>query len=113
MQRPWHASAALLAAVFVASAAQESARPPIALNARQEALLLANCTQCHARPGIGAPLIGDAAAWKERRYQGEDRLLEHVVLGVRGMPPLGYCSACTEDDFRALIRYMAGVEDKN
>ena len=78
---------------------------------RQLALLTNNCMQCHARPGIGVPLAGDAAAWKERAAQGEERMLLNVVHGLRGLPPLGYCSACSEDDFRVLIRLMAGLPE--
>jgi cytochrome c5 len=105
--------AALLLAIACTARAQ-SPTPiqqtlPQTLSDRQESLLIANCTQCHSRPGVGAPLIGDDAAWKERRALGEDRMLEHVVLGQRGMPPLGYCSACSEQDLRDLIRYMAGA----
>ena len=78
---------------------------------RQLALFTNNCVQCHARPGIGVPLAGDAAAWKERVAQGEERMLLNVVHGLRGMPPLGYCSACGESDFRVLIRLMSGLPD--
>jgi cytochrome c5 len=79
------------------------------LTERQVALLTNNCVQCHARPDIGVPQLGDAPAWKERARQGEDQLLVHVVLGLRGMPPLGGCSACSEQDLRALIRFMAAL----
>ena len=69
----------------------------------------AACASCHARPGIGAPLTGVAADWRERRAQGLDALLVHTVDGYRGMPPLGTCGLCSEQDFRALIRYMAAL----
>lgn len=75
---------------------------------RQQSLLLANnCLQCHARPGVGAPLVGDGPAWLRYVAKGEQAMLVNVVQGVGGMPPLGYCSACTEDDFRALIAFLA------
>jgi len=78
---------------------------------RQMALFNNNCVQCHLRPGVGAPLAGNAKDWQARKAQGEDTLLRHVVEGLKGMPPLGYCSACSEDDFRALIRLMAGLPE--
>lgn len=77
------------------------------LSQRQSLLLAHNCLQCHARPGVGAPLVGDGPAWQRYVAQGEQAMLVNVVQGVGGMPPLGYCSACTEDDFRALIRFLA------
>jgi cytochrome c5 len=78
------------------------------LTDRQISLLTNNCVQCHARPNIGVPLMGNPPDWRERIKQGEDKLLVNVVHGLRGMPPLGYCSACDEADLRALIRVMAG-----
>lgn len=78
------------------------------LTERQASLLTNNCVQCHARPGIGVPQMGVAADWYDRIKQGEDALLMNVVYGLRGMPPLGYCSACSEADFRAMIRLMSG-----
>ena len=67
------------------------------------------CASCHARPGTGAPLAGDATAWAERRAQGADVLLAHTVNGYKGMPPLGSCMDCSEQDFEALIRFMSGT----
>jgi cytochrome c5 len=32
------------------------------------------------------------------------------VRGYKGMPPLGACMDCTEREFEALIRFMAGLE---
>lgn len=81
------------------------------LDDRQTRLLTNNCVQCHARPDIGAPLMGNAADWVERNKQGENKLLVNVVHGLRGMPPLGYCSACSETDFRAMIKVMPGLQE--
>lgn len=81
------------------------------LDERQSRLLINNCVQCHARPGIGAPLMGgNPADWKDRNKQGMEKMLANVVYGLRGMPPLGYCSACSEADLRALIQVMTGIE---
>jgi len=93
-------------------AALLSAASAADLTERQAQLLANNCVQCHARAEIGAPIMGNPADWKERSKQGEEKLLANVIVGVRGMPPLGYCSACTEQDFRALIRFMANLPDQ-
>ncbi|MRV70433.1 cytochrome c5 family protein [Duganella sp. FT92W] len=77
---------------------------------RQLKLLQNNCLQCHARPGIGAPLAGRPEDWQSRNRLGEDAMLRNVVQGMRGMPPLGYCAACDEADLRVLIRLLAGLE---
>ncbi len=80
------------------------------LSERQTQLLAVNCLQCHAREAIGVPLMGNAKDWKKRNAQGEDVLLRNTVQGLRGMPPLGYCAACTEEDLRALVRYVSGLD---
>ena len=67
------------------------------------------CASCHARPGTGAPLAGDAKAWADRRSQGADVLLAHTVDGYKGMPPLGTCGLCTEAELRELVAYVSGL----
>jgi cytochrome c5 len=105
--RPW--AAVLLIALAAGACDAEPARvasapldPPLARTYQ------AVCAECHARPGIGAPLTGVDADWRERRPKGMDALLESTVAGYRGMPPLGECGRCSVDDFRKLIAYMAG-----
>jgi cytochrome c5 len=91
---------------FVNSSAQQ-------MTQRQMQLFANNCIQCHAFEGSGAPNIGDAKAWEQRRAKGEELLLRHVIEGFQGMPPLGYCSACNEQDFRAMVRVMAELSSAN
>ena len=94
-------AAVLLTMPFVAQAE---------LTKRQAKLLIHNCVQCHARAATGAPGIGHAENWKTRDSAGEDKLLRSVIEGLGGMPPLGYCAACTQADLRALTRTVAGLE---
>jgi cytochrome c5 len=101
----------IISALLVSSLAMAPSAHAADITERQAALFTNNCVQCHTRPGIGVPQAGDAAAWKERAAQGEDAMLRNVVQGLRGMPPLGYCSACNEQDFRALIRLMTGSNE--
>lgn len=79
------------------------------LTPRQASLMMNNCIQCHTKPILGAPLIGDQKAWKKVLAKGEDEVLKNVVQGYFSMPPLGYCSSCDEADFRALIKAMSGL----
>ena len=95
------------AAILCSAAAGATA----ALSPRQLTLLATNCVQCHATPGLGAPLIGDKASWERVRQRGEEAAMRSVLKGTRGMPPLGYCSACSEMDFRALIRFLADMPE--
>jgi cytochrome c5 len=68
------------------------------------------CKACHTTPASGAPQAGDRAAWQPRVAQGMPLLLERTVAGYKGMPPLGACMDCTEKEFEALIRFMAGMD---
>ncbi|MEQ1439254.1 c-type cytochrome [Fontimonas sp. SYSU GA230001] len=80
---------------------------PVAADPAVQRLYEQTCKACHGVPGTGAPLAGDAAAWAPRVAQGLDTLLDHTINGYKGMPPLGSCGDCSEDEFRALIRHMA------
>ena len=77
------------------------------LDARQRHLLNSKCVQCHANQHTGAPLMGVKDDWSHVVKQGEFVTLSNVVQGIRGMPPLGYCSACSEEDLVAITRFMA------
>ena len=66
-----------------------------------------SCVVCHASGVAGAPTAGDVAAWKPRLDKGMDKLLEHTNKGFNAMPPKGACVNCTDDDYKALIHYMA------
>ncbi len=78
---------------------------------RLAALYDRSCKACHAMPGTSAPLVHDRKAWDPRWKQGETVLLDHAVQGWRAMPAGGQCAACNPNDFKALIRFMAGRED--
>ena len=66
-----------------------------------------SCRNCHVVRDSGAPLAGDAAAWKPRLAQGMDLLTQHAMQGFKNMPARGLCPDCTEADFRALIAFMS------
>lgn len=101
----------LLAALSLHACAAKPPIDPASLapaDPRLAALYAGACRTCHLNPQSGAPLVADAKAWRPRWAQGEGVLLDHVVQGYRGMPASGQCAACTPDDFRALIRFLAG-----
>jgi len=68
-----------------------------------------SCKLCHANPAFGAPLTGDSHAWSPRVAQGADTLLDHTLNGYNGMPPMGLCMQCSQEQFLGLISFMAGV----
>ncbi len=79
-------------------------------DARLAGLYAQSCQACHAHADAGAPLVGDAAAWKPRLAKGMPTLLQNVVGGVGGMPAGGQCFACTAGDYEALITFMSTGE---
>jgi cytochrome c5 len=66
-----------------------------------------SCQLCHANPAANAPLTGDRKAWEPRIQQGTDTLLDHAINGYNGMPPMGQCVECSEEQFLQLIGFMA------
>lgn len=66
-----------------------------------------SCQLCHANPAANAPLTGDRKAWEPRIRQGRDTLLDHAINGYNGMPPMGQCVECSEEQFLQLIGFMA------
>lgn len=71
-----------------------------------------SCAVCHGHASTGAPLTGDRAAWAPRMAQGRDVLMDHVVNGFNGMPPMGACADCTEEQYLTLIEFMADAKVK-
>lgn len=76
--------------------------------ARLAGLYRASCQNCHGHPESGAPPTGYHHAWDPRWAQGLPALLTHTINGLNGMPAGGQCFTCTQDDFKSLIRFMAG-----
>ena len=101
-----HRSRNGLALLLTTLATVASAEP---LSERGAELFRASCASCHLHAETGAPMAGDAEAWDATR--GFDALLESAINGVRHMPPLGMCGACTESDLRELVAFLSGVPD--
>ncbi|WP_339898012.1 cytochrome c5 family protein [uncultured Gilvimarinus sp.] len=64
------------------------------------------CHTCHAAGVAGAPKLGDSAAWADRIAKGMDTLHEHALKGFNGMPAMGLCATCSEDEVMAAVDYM-------
>ena len=66
-----------------------------------------NCFSCHGTGAGGAPTLDDRAGWDARTKQGIDVLSTNVVEGLNGtMPPRGMCFSCSDDELKAIVRYM-------
>ena len=64
------------------------------------------CFSCHKIGLSGAPKLGDAEAWAPRVAKGMDLLLKSTKEGMGGMPPMGACMGCSDQDFIHAIEYM-------
>lgn len=72
-----------------------------------EAIYNRSCFSCHAGGVAGAPIPGDTEAWAPRVAKGRDVLLQSVKEGMPpGMPPMGLCMSCSDEDLEVVIDYM-------
>ena len=65
-----------------------------------------NCVACHGAGVLGAPKKDDAAVWGPRLEKGFDTVWQNAINGIGGMPPMGTCSNCSNDDIKAAIEFM-------
>jgi cytochrome c5 len=71
-----------------------------------------HCNACHGTGLLGAPKIGDAAAWKTRADEqgGLSGLLAKAITGINAMPPKGTCADCSDDELKGAIQKMSGLK---
>lgn len=67
------------------------------------------CNACHGAGILGAPKVGDTAAWQARATNGIDGLLAHAISGLNAMPPKGTCGDCSDEELKAAIEHMSGL----
>ena len=74
-------------------------------------VIAAHCGACHSSGVLGAPKIGDSAAWTARADAkgGVDGLLKSAIAGINAMPPKGTCATCSDDELKGAIEKMSGL----
>lgn len=85
-----------------AAFAAEAVRPPRA----GEQIYQDYCVSCHGGGWQGAPVTNDKRDWETRLANGADALLRNAREGINGMPPLGTCMDCSDDELKAAILEM-------
>ena len=73
------------------------------------------CFSCHQGGVAGSPVLGDKEAWAPRLAKGRKALVKSTLDGIPpGMPIMGLCLRCTEDEIRDAVDYMlqAVAEEK-
>jgi cytochrome c5 len=66
------------------------------------------CTACHGSGALGAPKLGDKAAWAPRLGQGIAGLLKSATNGKNAMPARGGAADLTDAELKGAVEYMAG-----
>jgi len=61
---------------------------------------------CHGTGVAGAPKVGDKDAWAQRIAQGNEKLYENAIKGIKAMPPRGTCADCSDADLKAAVDHM-------
>lgn len=65
----------------------------------------ANCSSCHGNPAIGAPVLGDKAAWAKVTAKGIEKVYHNGINGVNAMPPKGGTDL-SDEKMKEIIDYM-------
>ena len=64
------------------------------------------CMACHATGAAGAPIKGNADAWKPRIAQGNETLIKHAIAGFNAMPARGTCGDCTDEELASTVDFI-------
>jgi cytochrome c len=71
------------------------------------------CKTCHSVGLAGAPRVGVAADWSERKAQGMEVLIDHAINGFQGksgyMPPRGGQSQLSDAEIEAAVNHMVSA----
>lgn len=64
------------------------------------------CSTCHNSGKLGAPILGNAAAWTPIVKENMDVLFTRTIDGYKQHPPRGSCTNCSDADIIAAVKYM-------
>jgi S-disulfanyl-L-cysteine oxidoreductase SoxD len=63
------------------------------------------CVTCHGNPALGAPVLGDKAAWAKVVAKGIDKVYDNGINGINAMPPKGGTDL-SDEKMKEVIDYM-------
>jgi len=64
------------------------------------------CATCHNIGLAGAPKFADALSWGARPNKGIEALTASVKNGLNGMPAMGMCMDCSDDELSSAVQHM-------
>lgn len=97
----------------IAAVAALSAAPAVGDAPVGERVFGQVCMACHLTGVLGAPKVGDKAAWQPRYHEGVEHLVDQAVNGIGAMPPRGGKDSLTDKEIEAAVVYMlykSGIE---
>ena len=65
-----------------------------------------SCKLCHATDNMGAPAVGDVAAWREVVKQDAEKIVYNAINGIGGMPPKGGNEDLTPSEIKEIVDFM-------
>ncbi len=71
-----------------------------------EEVYKATCVACHGSGVMGAPKLGDKAAWEPRIAAGKDTIYANSINGIKMMPPKGGNPSLKDEDVKAAVDFM-------
>jgi cytochrome c5 len=89
-------------AVAIAAAPAASADQPT----DGKTVFQGSCNACHGSGLLGAPKLGDKAAWAPRIGKGVATLDKHAIEGFNQMPAKGGNVGLSDDAVKAAVEYM-------
>jgi len=65
-----------------------------------------SCKLCHATDQMGAPAVGDVAAWREVTAKGIEKVIYNSINGMGGMPPKGGNEDLIPSEVKEIVDFM-------
>ncbi|MCK9534754.1 MAG: c-type cytochrome [Pseudomonas sp.] len=87
------------------------AAPAASAGRSADDIITKHCSACHVSGLLGAPIVGETAAWQVRADAkgGLEGILKTAISGINAMPPKGTCSDCSDDELMSAIKSMSGL----
>ena len=65
-----------------------------------------SCKLCHATDQMGAPAVGDIAAWRAVMVKGKEKVVYNSIHGMGGMPAKGGNADLLPSDVKEIVDFM-------
>jgi cytochrome c5 len=71
------------------------------------------CSACHATGALNAPKIGDKEGWGKLIKEGQEKITQDALKGIRQMPARGGNPDLSDTEFARAVVYMANQAGAN